>query len=229
MPSVTPQSLAAMSKLQVNPAGRIVYRGPKNAIYLNLTNRCSCDCEFCLRSWSDGLYGVSLILDVEPGIEDVTTALELEFLSGPADEIVFCGFGEPTMRLDLVLAVTEWLHLRRLPARLDTNGHGSLLNPDVDVPVELARAGLNAVTVSLNAADPLAYERICRPAFAKAHRAVLRFAEDCLANGITTTLTAVEHPDADLAGCQAIAQRLGAAFRVRARVVPGAEGKGDMP
>jgi cyclic pyranopterin phosphate synthase len=218
-----------MSRLHLNPVGRVAYRGPRDAIYLNLTNRCSADCEFCLRSWADGVYGVSLVLDVEPDIEDVLAALELEFLDGPAGEVVFCGFGEPTMRLDVVLAVTEWLHLRRLRARLDTNGHGSLLNPDLDVPAALARAGLGAVTVSLNAADPLAYERICRPTFAKAHRAAVRFAEECVENRIATTLTVVEYPDADVAGCEAIAQRIGAAFRVRALVTPKAEGKGDTP
>ncbi len=218
-----------MSGLRVNPVGRVAYRGPSGAIYLNLTNRCSSDCEFCLRSWTDGVYGVPLVLDVEPDIEDVLAALELEFLDGPAGEVVFCGFGEPTMRLDVVLTVTEWLHLRRLRTRLDTNGHGSLLNPDLDVPVALARAGLDAVTVSLNAADPLAYERICRPTFAKAHRAAVRFAEECVENGIATTLTVVEYPDADVAGCEALARRLGATFRVRALVTPKAEDKGDTP
>ena len=123
--------------------GVIAYRGG-DTIYLNITNRCSCACEFCLRDWTDGVYGESLTLDQEPDVDEVTQAIELAFLDGPADEVVFCGFGEPTMRLDVVLAVTEWLRLRRIPARLDTNGHGQLLNPDVDVPAALATAGLTA-------------------------------------------------------------------------------------
>ena len=82
--------------------------------------------------------------------------------------------------------------------RLDTNGHGQLLNPDVDVPAALAAAGLDAVTVSLNAADPQAYDHICRPLFAKAHRAVIQFAEQCVRHDIETTLTAVDYPGADL-------------------------------
>ena len=112
------------------------------------------------------------MLEQEPERDDVTQAIELEFLDGPADEVVFCGFGEPTMRLDVVLAVTEWLRLRRIRSRLDTNGHGQLLNPDVDVPAALAAAGLDAVSVSLNAADPETYDRVCRPVFGKAYRAV---------------------------------------------------------
>lgn len=200
--------------------GRVAYRGG-SGIYLNITNRCSCACEFCLRRWSDGVYGEVLTLDYEPDADEVTQAIELESLDGPADEVVFCGFGEPTMRLDVVLAVTEWLRLRRLPARLNTNGHGQLLNPGVDdVPARLAAAGLTAVSVSLNAADPLTYDQICRPTFAKAHRALLRFAEECVRLGMITTLTAVDYPGADLEGCAAIARAMGAGFRARRLAKP---------
>ncbi len=200
-------------------AGAIAYRRG-SSIYLNLTNRCSCSCEFCLREWADGVFGVNLVLDHEPDVDEVTRAIELEFLEGPAEEVVFCGFGEPTMRLAVVVAVTEWLHLRRIRARLDTNGHGQLLNPDADVPAALATAGLNAVTVSLNAADPQTYDRICRPLFGKAYRAVVQFAEQCVRLGIETTLTAVDQPAADLAGCRAIAAAMGAGFRARGLVTP---------
>lgn len=198
--------------------GKIAYRGKGN-LYLNITNRCSCACTFCLREFTDDVYGEVLILDEEPGVDDVTRAIELAFMVEPADEVVFCGFGEPTMRLDVVLAVTEWLSLRRLSSRLDTNGHGQLLNPGVDVVDALAAAGLQAATVSLNAADPETYDLICRPTFSKAHRAVIRFAEQCVARGIATTLTAVDCAGADLEGCEAIARRIGAGFRAR-RLVP---------
>ena len=198
----------------------IVYRGSGSSVYLNITNRCSCGCVFCLREWTDGVYGEVLTLSHEPEPDDVTRAIELEFLEGPADEVVFCGFGEPTMRLDVVLAVTEWLRLRRLRTRLDTNGHGPLLNPDADVPAALAAAGLDAVTVSLNAADPQSYDLICRPLFSKAHRAVIQFAEQCVQRDIHTTLTAVDYPGADLAGCEAIATSMGAGFRTRGLAAP---------
>ena len=212
------------------PAGAIAYRGPGGAIYLNITNRCSSSCEFCLREWTDGVYGERLVLDREPEAEEVDQAIELAFLDGPADEVVFCGFGEPTMRLDVVLAVTEWLRLRRIRSRLDTNGHGQLLNPDVDVPAALSAAGLSAVTVSLNAADPESYDRVCRPVFAKSYRAVLRFAEQCLEHGMETTLTAVDYPDADLPGVADIAAAMGAGFRARGYAEPRRRepaGKGD--
>ena len=180
----------------------IVYRGKDN-IYLNITNRCSCDCEFCFRSFTTGVFGNDLRLSSEPDIEDLTHEIELVFLDGPADDVAFVGMGEPTMRLDAVLAVTEWLTLRRLPSRLVTNGHGRLLNPDVDVVGELARVGLGAVTVSLNAADPQTYDLLCRPMFSKAFREVILFARSCVEGGIATTLTAVDLPEADPDGRRA--------------------------
>jgi GTP 3',8-cyclase len=201
------------------PAGTVAYRAG-GAVYLNLTNRCSSSCEFCIRDWSDGVYGEDLRLDHEPEVDEVTQAVEVAFMEGPADEVVFCGFGEPTMRLDLVLAVTEWLRLRRIRSRLDTNGHGQLLNPDVDVPAALAEAGLDAVTVSLNAASPEEYDRVCRPVFSKSYRATLHFAEQCLTHGIETTLTAVDYPGADLPGVADIAAAMGAGFRARGYAAP---------
>lgn len=209
------------------PSGAIVYRGSGGSIYLNFTNRCSSACGFCLRDWTDGVYGANLILDDEPEVDDVLRELELEFLEGPADEVVFCGFGEPTMRLDLVLAITEWLSARRIRSRLDTNGHGQLLNPDLDVPAALATAGLTAVTVSLNAADPETYDRVCRPTFAKAYRAVLRFAELCVMHDIETTLTTVDYPGVDIDGCAALAVATGAGFRVRGLATPRLRGAGQ--
>jgi cyclic pyranopterin phosphate synthase len=201
------------------PTGTVAYRAG-GSIYLNLTNRCSSSCEFCIREWADGVYGEDLRLDHEPELDEVTQAIEVAFMDGPADEVVFCGFGEPTMCLDVVLAVTEWLKLRRIRTRLDTNGHGQLLNPDVDVPAALAAAGLDAVTVSLNAATPQEYDRVCRPTFAKSYRAVLRFAEQCLEHGIETTLTAVDYPGADLPAVADIATAMGAGFRARGYAAP---------
>lgn len=198
----------------MTPRDTIAYHGRGN-IYLNLTNRCSCDCDFCFRGFTSEVFGSDLTLADEPDVDTVTQEIERAFLEGPADEVAFVGMGEPTMRLDLVLAVTEWLTARRIRSRLVTNGHGRLLNPAVEVVPELARVGLNAATVSLNAADPETYDRLCRPIFSKAHRAVIGFARECVEHGISTTVTAVDLPAADLDGCRDIAAAVGAAFRVR--------------
>jgi TatD family-associated radical SAM protein len=202
----------------MNETGVIAYHGKGN-IYLNVTNRCTCACTFCLREFTDEVYGYPLLLDHEPSVEQITQALELEFLEGPADEVVFCGLGEPTLRLPEVLAVTDWLRLRRIPARLNTNGLGQLANPGVEVVPALVEAGLGGVSVSLNAADPETYDRLCRPIYAKAFRAVLAFTRDCVAAGLATTMTVVDHPDVDVEACAALADGLGAAFRVRGRAV----------
>jgi cyclic pyranopterin phosphate synthase len=196
----------------------IAYRGKGN-IYLNITDRCSCSCTFCLAEFTSEVFGSDLTLHAEPDVEEIVRAAELAFLDGPADEVVFCGLGEPTMRLDDVLAVTEWLRLRRVPSRLVTNGHGDLLNPDRDVAAELAAAGLGAATVSLVAADPATYDELCRPMFSKAHRAVIKFARRCVEEGVATTLTAVDQPGVDLADCEALAAAMGAEFRARHLVV----------
>ena len=197
----------------------IVYRGKDN-LYLNITNRCSCDCGFCFRSFTSDVFGSDLALSQEPTIDELTREIELAYLDGPADEVAFVGMGEPTMRLDVVLAVTEWLTTRRLRSRLVTNGHGRLLNPGADVVASLARVGLDAVTVSLNAADPQTYDLLCRPMFSKAFREVILFARSCVEGGIATTLTAVDLPEADPDGCRAIAEAVGASFRLRAHVPP---------
>ena len=199
-----------------------VYRA-KNNIYLNLTNRCSSDCSFCLARFAGTVYGSDLRLESEPEVPDVLRDLEYEFLEGPADEVVFCGLGEPTLRLDAVLQITEWLHLRRIRSRLNTNGQAALINPEVDVAARLARAGLDAVSISLVAHNSEVYNQICRPIFSKAFRAVIGFAEDCIRAGIEVTLSVVDLPGVDIEACRSIAARMGAAFRVRPLITAGSQ------
>ncbi len=200
----------------------IVYRAKGN-IYLNITNRCSAGCTYCVARLGGRVFGYDLRLTEEPPVEEILRELELEFLEGPANEVVFVGLGEPTMRLDVVLAVTEWLKLRRISSRLDTNGHGQLINPGHEVAAELAAAGLDAVSISLVAHNTEVYNQICRPVFSKAFRAVLKFAEDCIKEGIRTELTLVELPEVDIEACRSIAERMGAGFRVRPLISAGSE------
>lgn len=200
----------------------IAYRAKGN-IYLNITNRCSSDCVFCLARFTDTFRGYNLKLTSEPSVEDILRELELEFLEGPAGEVVFVGFGEPTMRLDEVLAVAEWLKLRRITSRLDTNGHGQLLHPEREVARELAAAGIGAVSVSLVAHNSEVYNQLCRPMFSKAYRAVLKFAEDCLAAGLKVTLSVVDLPEVDIEACRSIAEKMGAEFRIRQLLTPESE------
>lgn len=188
-------------------------------LYVNLTNRCPCACDFCLRKNAPGVHGSgSLWLDREPSVEEVVAALDA---AGPArfEEVVFCGYGEPTERLDALLAVAR--HVRAVaPAtriRVNTNGLADLIHGR---PVARELKGLvDAVSISLNTPDPEEYARVCHPKFGPgSHAAMLRFARDCREAVPDVALTVVGEPVTSLekqAACRKIADALGVRLRVR--------------
>ena len=98
-------------------------------VYVNITNRCPCRCEFCIRNFTDHLGGTdSLWLDREPTVEEVIALLQAEDLS-PYSEAVFCGYGEPTERLDEMLAIARWIKANTpLRVRVNTNGLSDLIH-----------------------------------------------------------------------------------------------------
>lgn len=183
-------------------------------LYLNITNQCSAGCVFCIKNTCDGVYGYNLRLSEEPSEEEIITELESLKLSD-YKEVVFTGFGEPTCRFDTVLRITNWLHKRRIPVRLDTNGHAALINPGREVVTELKAAGLDAVSVSLNAESEEKYSRLCRPVFEGSYRALLDFTKKAVKAGIRTRMTVVGQKGIDIRECEKIATGLGASFRVR--------------
>ncbi|HZK48373.1 MAG TPA: TatD family nuclease-associated radical SAM protein [Thermoleophilia bacterium] len=212
---------ASGSSAALFAAPNFVYWGGPN-LYVNLTSRCSASCTFCLASFTDEIYGYDLSLAVgdEPEVPDLVHAFELAFLDGAPEEVVFTGLGEPTLQLDVILGSVEWLGTRRLPTRLDTNGHAALLHPGRDVVRELTDSGLRAASVSLNAHDEFTYDLLCRPTFSKAYRAVLRFIRECVDAGLDVTASVVDLPGVDLGAAASVAADLGAAFRVRRPVLP---------
>jgi len=183
-------------------------------LYLNITNRCSARCTFCIRDISDGVYGYDLWLSREPTLEDMISHLS-EMDLDKYKEIVFTGFGEPTARLSVLLRITAWLHEQGIRVRLDTNGHAALINPDIDVVKELKQAGMDAVSVSLNAQTEELYEKLCRPVFSGSYQAMLTFARQCIAAGISTRMTVVKVPEIDIEACEKIATDMGASFFAR--------------
>lgn len=192
----------------------IYYEAHKN-LYINLTNRCSADCVFCIRNFADGVYGYNLRLSKEPTTEEVMGALEGLDLS-KYREIVFTGLGEPTIRLDLVLAVTSWLKSRNIRVRLDTNGQAALINPGRDVISELKSAGIDSISVSLNAESEEKYNKLCRPIHKNAYGAVLDFIRQARKAGISTRVTVVNVPEIDLEKCRKLADDLDSDFHIRA-------------
>jgi GTP 3',8-cyclase len=183
-------------------------------LYLNITNQCSASCVFCIRHFSDGVYGYNLRLSREPSQEEIIRELESLRLT-QYKEAVFTGFGEPTCRFDMLLRLTEWLHKKGMHVRLDTNGHAALMYPGRDVVDELKTAGLDAVSVSLNAESEEKYNRFCKPVFEGSYGALLDFTKKAVNAGIRTRMTVVWQPDINISVCERIASSLGASFKVR--------------
>jgi GTP 3',8-cyclase len=192
----------------------IYYEAHKN-LYINLTNRCSADCVFCIRNFADGVYGYDLRLSREPTTEEAIGALEGLDLT-KYREIVFTGLGEPTLRFDVVLAVTRWLKSRNVRVRLDTNGQAALINSGRDVVSELKTAGIDSVSVSLNAESEEKYNKLCRPSHKNAYNAVIDFIRGAKKAGISTRVTVVNVPEIDMEKCKKLAGELDSDFHIRA-------------
>jgi len=188
-----------------------------NTLYLNITNQCSNCCYFCFKRYKSGVGGFNLKLLREPTIEKIETELSEVLHNRSWDGIVFCGFGEPTERLDVLVEVTKWIrrqHGKPIQIRLDTNGHGYTLNPNRDVALELKNAGIDKVSVSLNAGDKETYNEICKPTFPEAYDAVLEFI--LKTKGLVELeVTVVRLPEVELAKVQRVADKLGVKFKVR--------------
>lgn len=186
-------------------------------LYLNVTSACTLACVFCPKIRDDDFRvgGFDLRLRRNPSVEEVWAAARGAGLEGRA-EVVFTGFGEPTRRLDVVLELT-----RRLKAagvgrvRLDTDGLASL-REGRDVPPELAAAGLDAMSVSLNAPDAETYARLCPSRYgASAFPAVKAFIRSAVRHLTEISASAVGVPGLSEAACRAVAEELGARFRWR--------------
>ena len=187
-----------------------------NSVYMNVTNRCSNSCYFCFRKFKNGVREFNLKLEKEPTTEEVIEELRKVINRKNWREVVFCGFGEPLERLNLVLEVTRWVKKHHWKAvRVDTNGHGYLLNKGRDVVRELKNAGVDKVNVSLNAYDKATYNQICKPVFEDAYENVLEFIKKAKEEGLETEATAVTIPEVDLAKVKELAERLGVKFTVR--------------
>jgi TatD family-associated radical SAM protein len=188
-----------------------------NTLYLNITNQCSNSCYFCLKRYKRGIGGFNLKLTYEPTFEEIITELAEVLHTRNWDGLVFCGFGEPTERLDVLLEVARWVRQhygRPLQIRLDTNGHGYELNRGRDVAAELKQAGVDKVCVSLNDGDVETYVEICKPTFPDAYEAVLDFIRKAKLV-VKVEVSAVRLPEVDLVKVKVVADSLGIKVKVR--------------
>ena len=197
----------------MNANDTIIYEAHGN-LYLNITNRCTADCVFCVKRYSDGVYGYNLRLSGEPALPEIIKVLSEADLS-QYREVVFTGLGEPLTRLDDVLEITKWLAVRGMSVRLDTIGHASVMYPERNVAQELADSGMKAVSISLNAHNAETYNQLCNPKFKNAYEKMLEFARDVSKTGIELRFTVVELPLVDIEKCREIAKEYCAEFKVR--------------
>ena len=208
--------ITSFNAMQLFGIGKIPARGQitypiRNSLYLNITNRCTAACTFCVRYHTDFVKGHNLRLREEPTAEQVIAQI-----GDPKRyaEIVFCGYGEPLLRLDVVKAVAAEVKRRGGRVRIDTNGHANLIYKRNVLP-ELAGL-VDAVSVSLNAENAELYHKITQPQFGiGTYEAVKDFIREAKKHIPDVTATVVSLPVVDVDACRKIANELGAKFRVR--------------
>ena len=191
-------------------SAKIAYR-IRNSLYLNITNRCSNRCTFCPKFDDFTVKGHNLMLNSEPMHAEVMAAI-----GHPEgiDEVVFCGFGEPLLRLDLVKQVAAELKKRGLSIRINTDGQANQVFGRNILP-ELAGL-VDCVSVSLNAPDAETYGRLCNTPFGDAgFSSVCSFIQAATEHIPQVIASAVTVPGVDIEACRSLAHSLGAEFRVR--------------
>lgn len=194
---------------ELPPKGEIAYR-IRNSLYLNITNRCTNRCSFCVRFHSDYVKGHNLRLPEEPMEEELKDAIGDPSLYR---EIVFCGYGEPLLRLDTVRNLARWIKEKGGFVRINTNGHGNLIHKR-NILGDL-KGIVDSVSVSLDAHDEETYNRICAPSFKNAFQEVVSFIREAKAHIPHVQATVVEMEGVDVEKCRKITDELGVTLRVR--------------
>lgn len=187
-----------------------------NKAYLNITNRCPCSCTFCIRNNGEGAYGSdSLWLDREPTYDEIVDSIKKHNLND-YKEIIFCGYGEPLERLDMVMKVSEYIKsFADIPVRINTNGLSDLIN---NKPTAMLLSGkIDTMSISLNASCSEEYQKVSRPEYGdKAFNAILAFAEDCkkcIPRVIFSVVDVISKEEIEK--CQKLSQQMGIQLRVR--------------
>lgn len=182
----------------------------RESLYLNITNRCTNKCSFCIRFQSDYVKGHNLRLAHEPTEDELKDAIgdPLRY-----QEIVFCGYGEPLLRLDVVKTVARWVKQKKGRVRIDTNGHGNMIHGRNILP-ELEGI-VDSMSISLNAQSKETYDAVCKPSFRDAYEGVLSFIREAQKVIPQVQVTIVALPGVDIGECRRIAGELGVQLRVR--------------
>lgn len=190
----------------------IVYKLGES-LYLNITNRCTNDCDFCIRKNGPGVGGYNLWLEKEPTTKEI-----IEAIGDPTGykEVVFCGYGEPLMRLQVVIDVAK--HLKKtypnIPIRINTNGQANMIYGE-DITLQLEGL-IDVISISLNAENAEKYNDLCHPEYGEdAFYSILEFARKAKNHIPRVVLSVVDVPGIDMQKCAELAEKLGVEFRVR--------------
>jgi len=187
-------------------------------LYVNTTNRCNFDCTFCVRHNENkgSIYANNLWLEREPTREEILASIEGRDLRR-YEQLVFCGFGEPSYRIDDICWVIDQMkaHGTKLFTRMDTNGTGSLIHGRNIAPDFAGR--FDMVSISLNTDTPEKYHALCRPVQQGAYEAMKAFAKEVKKYVPTVMMTVVDTiPAEEIEACRRICEdEIGATYRVR--------------
>lgn len=189
-----------------------------SSLYINLTNRCSNRCAFCVRDKHDDVNGEdNLWLDREPTEEEIKADISKRTLLD-YDSVVFCGFGEPFERYETVFSVAKWIKEKygNFPIRVNTNGQGNLI-AGRDITSEM-KGIIDTVSISLNTDTAEKYDKLCKSRYGiGAYDAILKFAKESAKYVREVVLSVVDRvlsPD-EIETCRKIAKECGVSFRVR--------------
>lgn len=196
--------------------GDIVY-GYKETVYLNITNQCPCRCTFCIRSKKDALGSASnLWHEKEPTLEEIKKAIDAYDLS-KTKEVVFCGYGEPTVRLKELIEISRYIkEYYHLPIRVNTNGLGNLIHGR-KIEKELCEA-VDNISISLNMPDAKSYQEVVRSKYGEeSFDAMLEFATECkkyMGDHVKFSVVSVIGEEA-VEKSKTLAEKMGIPLRVR--------------
>ena len=187
----------------------------KDSVYANITNKCNCRCTFCIRFLKDGIGNADTLWHQKnPSKEEVLKAIRDYDFTG-YNELVFCGYGEPTCALDILLAAAKVAKEEKgLKVRLNTNGLGNEENGRNIVP-ELASV-VDSISISLNAPDSAAYEKVTRPQVENAFDKMVDFARKAKENIGQVKWSIVDVlPQEDIEKCRRLSEETGIDLRIR--------------
>ncbi len=185
----------------------------RNNLYLNITDRCTLECQFCPKHTAHGpvVHDFDLSLAHRPETREIISSI-----GNPADyeEIVFCGFGEPTLRFKVLLEVARWVKEHGGTVRVNTDGLANLVNKRNVLPE--MQGLVDSLSVSMNAHNPETYARHCQPALPGSWEAMLALLEEAPKYIPRVTATAIDGLDGvDIRACEELAAQRGVAFRRR--------------